>query len=148
MNLMLVICMFNADFHLERPLFIWTAWLCLAGRAMSKLNLEIYLSWKKMKHLNHSLKHMVIYSFLIAKEIGSLRFNNKDLYRLPVKGFKFNLINKASLHLKHNMIIEMLNKIFLVWRWGWLRKKVIKIWLTHYTLIPSFSLIIPCKAQF
>lgn len=90
----------------------------LSRKSYEQIQLRNIPFQKKMKHLNLSLKHMVIYSFLVAKEIGSLRFNNKDLYRLPVKGFKFNLINKASLHLKHNMIIEMLNKMFLVWRWG------------------------------
>lgn len=98
-----------------------------------------------MKNLNHSFKHVVIHSFLTAKEIGSLRFNNNP-YRLPLKGFKFNLNNKVSLHLKHNMVIEMLKKMFLVWRWGWLRKKDIKMWLTHYTLLPSFFLTTPGKA--
>lgn len=68
----------------------------LSRKSYEQIKLRNIPFQKKMKHLNHSLKHMVIYSFLVAKEIGSLRFNNKDPYRLPLKGFKFNLINKRA----------------------------------------------------
>lgn len=43
------------------------------------------------------------------------------------------------------MVIEILNKMFLVLRKGWLRKKKIKIWLIHYILILSLSLTSPNK---
>lgn len=68
----------------------------LSRKSYEQIKLRYIPFQKKMKHLNHSLKHMVIYSFLVAKEIGSLRFNNKDPYGLPLKGLKFNLINKRA----------------------------------------------------
>lgn len=59
------------------------------------LSLETHLS-KKIKNLNHSFKNVVIYSFLRAQKIRSLRFHNINPFRLPLKGFKFNLNDKVS----------------------------------------------------
>lgn len=44
------------------------------------------------------------------------------------------------------MVIEILNKMCLVLRKGWLRKKKIKIWLIHYILVLPLSLTSPNKS--